>query len=465
MDEITRGIVYTINKVALYNSIGAIILSFALLFFIGLLILYPKERYLWFIVLLQISLLGYITAHALQAGSTTRTQAFLWSRICYSWVAIIPIPFNLFIFKICGEKIKSGCIMMYGICVGLLVLIWCSNKLIITDNLKLMNTKGYPSMEKGLYFNYFYAVIMLYVIFSFTHYIITFCKSKSFRRTMWPIGLGFLLWMIIAIVEGILGNILPGFAPYMWEGPAVMVLLIGVFFVVVIVRQSKELLLANISSLELLGNVIAKRDGDTASHNYRVTLMAVRLGEKLKLEQNKIKELIKGSFLHDMGKVRISDNVLLKPGKLTKEEFEVIKTHVKHGEDIIKKSEWLMESNDVILYHHEKYDGTGYLEGLKGEEIPLLARIFALVDVFDALASERPYKEPFSYEKVMEIMKKDKGTHFDPKIFDVFEGISEELYNNIILREEYEIEKMLNKVINKYFFKSFGVFTQHVKYK
>ncbi|MEO5359828.1 MAG: HD-GYP domain-containing protein [Nitrospirota bacterium] len=208
---------------------------------------------------------------------------------------------------------------------------------------------------------------------------------------------------------------------------------------------------ANIGILKSLGSAIAKRDSDTNSHNYRVTIYAVTLGETLKLQDSEIQSLIKGSFLHDIGKIAISDNILLKQGKLTEEEFDMMKTHVSHGVDIVGQYEWLRTALDVVANHHERYDGKGYLRQLKGEDIPYNARIFAIADVFDALTSKRPYKEPYSYEKTIEIMKENSGKHFDPALLEIFIGISAVLYDKISRTEDTILEKTMTALVRKYF--------------
>jgi len=219
-----------------------------------------------------------------------------------------------------------------------------------------------------------------------------------------------------------------------------------------IIKKNRELSKINIDILNLLGTTVAKRDSDTYTHNFRVTLYALLLGEALKLTKPELKSLIKGAFLHDVGKIGISDTILLKPAKLTDDEFKVMKQHVNIGQEIIINSEQLNDSKNVVLYHHEKYDGSGYLKGLKGEEIPLNARIFAIADVFDALTSKRPYKEPFTYEKSKEIMYKDSGTHFDPKLTTIFFDIIHDLYNKINSNNnETDLKNLLNKKITQYF--------------
>jgi len=211
------------------------------------------------------------------------------------------------------------------------------------------------------------------------------------------------------------------------------------------------LLSSNIMTINTLGNAIALRDSDTNEHNYRVTIYAIKLAQHINLDKNRTKELIKGAFLHDVGKIGISDNVLLKNGKLTFEEFEIMKEHVNKGVSLIAGNEWLNDSIDVIQYHHEKFDGSGYMSGLKGEEIPITARIFSIVDVFDALTSKRPYKEPFSYEKSIEILQESSNSHFDPKLLVSFFEISNELHQNIRLQSPDELKLLLDNLIKNYF--------------
>lgn len=218
-----------------------------------------------------------------------------------------------------------------------------------------------------------------------------------------------------------------------------------------VLRYAKDLLNANIGTLEVLGNAIAKRDSDTNAHNYRVTLYSIRLAAELRIDREAMRELIKGAFLHDVGKIAISDAILLKPGKLSVEEFETMKTHVSHGADILKDFQWLQGAMDVVRSHHEKYGGRGYMAGLSGKDIPLSARIFCIADVFDALTSKRPYKEPFSFEKSLTIIEGDQGTHFDPEIVDVFLRIADAAYREIGDAGEESLRKKLRASIDAYF--------------
>ncbi len=224
-----------------------------------------------------------------------------------------------------------------------------------------------------------------------------------------------------------------------------------------LIDYAKQLIDSRVQTIMVLGKAISKRDTDTGLHNYRVTLYSIAIGEKLGLNIKKMQDLIKGSFLHDIGKIAIRDNILLKPEKLDINEFEEMKKHVKYGVEIIEELQWLGNAKDVVRYHHERYDGKGYMEGLKGEEIPVNAMIFAVADVFDALTSKRPYKEPFSYEKSMKIMTEERGKHFNPEIFDAFSDISKKLYDEIYtVKDEDELKRLLIIKIAKYGYYEFN---------
>ncbi|MEJ6080576.1 two-component system response regulator [Vibrio sp. 1-Bac 57] len=176
------------------------------------------------------------------------------------------------------------------------------------------------------------------------------------------------------------------------------------------------------------------RDECTGNHIRRTQEYVRSLAEELSklphyastLTPEVINLITKSSPLHDIGKITIPDNILLKPGRHTEAEFEIMKTHSQRGYDILKQASGLMGGQgellsyamDIALYHHEKWDGSGYPEALVGHNIPLAARLMAVADVYDALRSARPYKEPFSHQQSMEIIAKGKGHHFDPEIVE-----------------------------------------------
>lgn len=214
---------------------------------------------------------------------------------------------------------------------------------------------------------------------------------------------------------------------------------------------SRRLLDANLSLMHSLGNAIAKRDSDTDAHNYRVTCYAVALAEMLGLPDKTISELVVGAFLHDVGKIGIPDHILLKPGKLTIEEFAIMESHTLLGIEIVAGNPWLAGAAQTIRNHHEHYDGSGYPDRLSGADIPLAARIFALVDVFDALTSVRPYKPALSLAETLAIMEKEAGKHFDPEIHAYFMRLAPAFYekNQTWRHEDWALE--LKKMLTRYF--------------
>lgn len=182
-----------------------------------------------------------------------------------------------------------------------------------------------------------------------------------------------------------------------------------------------------------LTKLAAYRSGETGSHLHRVReyclLLALDLLEnhpELGLTRSGAEEIAKMSPLHDIGKVGIPDSILHKPGKLSHEEFELMKTHAQLGGDLLREiydqagAPFLLLAYEIAMHHHERWDGTGYPAGLKGEQIPLSARIMALADVFDALISRRCYKDAISFAETREIILAEKGRHFDPMIVDAF---------------------------------------------
>jgi HD-GYP domain-containing protein (c-di-GMP phosphodiesterase class II) len=216
-------------------------------------------------------------------------------------------------------------------------------------------------------------------------------------------------------------------------------------------RLADNLLASNIETLQVLGNAIAKRDSDTDIHNYRVTIYSVTLAEAVGLRRSLIRGLIKGAFLHDAGKIGISDKVLLKPGKLTQKEFKMMEQHVIHGIDIVEGSDWLKDAIDVVKFHHEKFNGEGYPYGLKGETIPIIARIFTIADVFDALTSMRPYKEAMSFEDAMAVLEDGRGAQFDPTLLDTFTTIVKSLYETIASCSDETLREKQEHITRKYF--------------
>ena len=199
----------------------------------------------------------------------------------------------------------------------------------------------------------------------------------------------------------------------------------------------------NIRIARTLGNAASLRDHETEAHNLRVAYMSALLGEKLGFSKKQLQSLMKGAFLHDIGKIGISDKVLLKNGKLDEEEWREMKLHPLLGRNLVIDMPWFDDAIDVILYHHEKFDGSGYPEGLKGENIPMNARIFAVIDVFDALVSKRPYKESMEIEEALEIIRLGKGKHFQPEIVDLFCKNIRDVYDEIYISPIDNVQQLL----------------------
>jgi HD-GYP domain-containing protein (c-di-GMP phosphodiesterase class II) len=216
-------------------------------------------------------------------------------------------------------------------------------------------------------------------------------------------------------------------------------------------RKAREVLDSHISMMEALGRAIAKRDSDTGAHNYRVAWISASIAELMGVTGSAMQALIAGSFLHDVGKIGIPDAILLKPGKLDDTEFVIMRTHVAQGEEIVTGMGWLDGANAVVAAHHEKWNGTGYPRQLSGQDIPLAARIFAVADVFDALCSKRPYKEPMGFDAAMAILEKDTGSHFDPAVMAVFRPMARQTFDRLANISENESRILLEERVRHHF--------------
>lgn len=187
--------------------------------------------------------------------------------------------------------------------------------------------------------------------------------------------------------------------------------------------QVEALKQTQLEVVQRLGRAAEYKDNETGTHVIRMSHYSQILASAYGLSEAESETLLYAAPMHDIGKIGIPDNILQKPGKLTAEEYEVIKGHPQIGADIIGEttSNLLFVAKQVALYHHEKWNGTGYPHGLKGEDIPLVARIVAVADVFDALTSERPYKKAWPIEDVLALMRKESGAHFEPKLVELLE--------------------------------------------
>ena len=174
------------------------------------------------------------------------------------------------------------------------------------------------------------------------------------------------------------------------------------------------------TTLEGWSHALEIRDRETQGHSRRVTNLTNRIAKRMGFTDEQLIHVYRGALLHDIGKLGIPDDILHKPGPLTEQEMNVMKLHPQIAVDLISPIEYLKPAMNIPRYHHEKWDGTGYPYGLSGEAIPLEARIYAVVDVFDALTHDRPYRTKMSQEEAVDYIKSEAGKHFDPNVLEVF---------------------------------------------
>lgn len=182
----------------------------------------------------------------------------------------------------------------------------------------------------------------------------------------------------------------------------------------------KELHQSFLDTITALAKLIEAKDKYTSGHSQRVTEYSLLIAKKLNLSKKEIEMIKFCGLIHDIGKIGINESILQKPSKLTNDEYANIKTHPIIGENVVKHINFLREGLPIIRNHHERYDGKGYPDGLKGKEIPLLARIVAVADAFDAMTSERSYRKAFSLQEAIKELKENAGTQFDPQIVKIF---------------------------------------------
>ena len=278
-----------------------------------------------------------------------------------------------------------------------------------------------------------------------------------------------LAWLVISTVLGVLIHLVFRLEPMVqqmlfggMERRLLLVLLIvtgttiALYPVIIRLNRSlwqsaRKILQGNLETVSVLSAAIAMRDIETGEHNARVTLYALALAKAVELEEALMQGLILGALLHDVGKIGIPDQILHKSERLSAEEQETMRQHVAHGVRIISGSAWLHQAREVIEFHHEKYDGSGYLKGLRGNEIPEVARIFAIADVFDALVSSRPYKPPLSVSEARQMILNDADTHFDPDFVAVFANMAERCHKAVQGKDSEALIAEIHRQASPYF--------------
>jgi HD-GYP domain-containing protein (c-di-GMP phosphodiesterase class II) len=181
-------------------------------------------------------------------------------------------------------------------------------------------------------------------------------------------------------------------------------------------------------TLEALGAAIDLRDGQTAGHSRRVVLWSLQILMRMECTHKQLQNLAMGAWLHDIGKLAIPDAILLKPGQLTTQEWEIMKSHARIGYDLVNRIPFLTDAADIVHTHHERWDGSGYPRGLKGSDIPLGARIFAVADTVDAMTSDRPYRTAVPFANAQNEIERLAGIQFDSQVVDVFLHIPTETW-------------------------------------
>jgi cyclic di-GMP phosphodiesterase len=184
-------------------------------------------------------------------------------------------------------------------------------------------------------------------------------------------------------------------------------------------------------TLEALGNALDLKDAETEGHSKRVTAYTIAIARAMGLNSDQIRVIARGAFLHDIGKMAIPDAILRKPGALNDEEVAIMREHCYRGYQILRRIPFLQEASDIVYSHQEKYDGTGYPRGLKGDEIPLGARIFAVADTLDAIRSNRPYRPAQPFPAARAEIQRCTGTQFDPEVVKIFLEMPEHIWDDL----------------------------------
>jgi putative nucleotidyltransferase with HDIG domain len=194
-------------------------------------------------------------------------------------------------------------------------------------------------------------------------------------------------------------------------------------------------------TLAALGDALDLKDAETEGHSKRVTAFTIAIARAMGLPKEEISVIARGAFLHDVGKMAIPDAILRKPGKLEADEIGIMREHCYRGYQMVKKIPFLQEASEIVYSHQERFDGTGYPRGLKGEEIPLGARIFAVADTLDAITSDRPYRPAQSWQAAREEIQRWSGRQFDPEVVQVFRGMPDDIFQDL----RNEIDNQINR--------------------
>lgn len=279
----------------------------------------------------------------------------------------------------------------------------------------------------SLEFNKFVLPIILCALSYFTLNTSIVLRAFSIRegKSFWSIWKGEVKWLINNYMAFMmLGLVLA----YIYLKLSIWVLLFLFFFLIFFRRLFKESMITRKIYLDTITGLAAEVEAFdlyTHGHSKRVAEYSFKIGKALQLSEEELEHLQYACLLHDIGKISISEDIINKPGKLTEEEYQLVKQHVKVGANIIQQLEFLEEISPAVRYHHERLDGKGYLEGVKRADLPILARIIAVADGFDAMTSARPYRGPLSKKEAMAELKRCVNSQYDPEIVETLVRIIE----------------------------------------
>lgn len=268
------------------------------------------------------------------------------------------------------------------------------------------------------------AVAFAYMIINIT--LVTIALGTMQKQTSWTIWIGNIRWAIPNFAALAPLGLLMALVYSGYGAVGILLLTLPLLFS----RHSFQLYIDMrdnyLSTIEALVLALEAKDNYTSGHSSRVAYFAVAVAERLKLSDQKIEFIKYASVLHDVGKIGVSENILNKPGKLVEEEWDVIRSHPSIGQNIIKSIKFLFDIGPVVRHHHERYDGGGYPDRLKGEDIPIESRIIAVADTYDAMTSDRSYRKGMDHKTALEELRRVAGSQLDPMIVEIFCSIVEE---------------------------------------
>jgi len=190
-----------------------------------------------------------------------------------------------------------------------------------------------------------------------------------------------------------------------------------------------------------LGDALDLKDAETEGHSKRVTAFTIAMARHRGLSDDQVRVIARGAFLHDIGKMAIPDTILRKPGPLTAEEVSIMREHCYHGYQMLRKIPFLAEASDIVYSHQEKWDGSGYPRGLRGNDIPLGARIFSVADTLDAITSDRPYRPKQTLQAAKEEIQRFAGRQFDPNVVETFLAMPDHIWDDLRREIDNQIHK------------------------